>query len=394
MKPSLSRSILCVLGTRPEAIKLAPVILRLQEDPRAEVKVCATGQHDVMVEQALDFYGIECDFLCEITSAPETRLVDILSSTARWIGKILCEHAFDWVIVQGDTNSALAAALAAHYMKVRVAHVEAGLRTGDRRHPYPEETNRVLIADVADVHFAPTDAAVDNLVREGIESETIYRVGNTIVDAVKLGLARIAEQPALPEESVLVEKMCSWKREGKKAVLVTLHRRETIDGHLDQVISALQDVLDLGSVRMLWSIHMNPLIRERVLSAFDGDERVVFTEPLAYGTFLRVMSEADLVLSDSGGIQEEAPTIGVPVVILREKTERPEGQRLGVATLGGLERRSILEACIERLERGMVEDWRGMPNPYGDGRASERIARILLGDEELAHSRISETPAW
>ena len=371
--------ILTIVGTRPEAIKLAPVIRALQQEPQAEVRVCSTGQHREMLDQALGLFGIRPDYDLRAMAHDQSPAQVGAALLAR-IEPVLARERPHWVLVQGDTTTAALAALAAYWQRARVGHVEAGLRSFDKWQPFPEEVNRRVISAVADLHFAPTPRARDNLLAEGVPAGRVLVTGNPVIDALQW----VAAQPWPPATPELPP--AALGRPGERLILVTAHRRENLGAPLEQICLALRDIAARHGqgVRIVYPVHLNPNVWGPVHRLLGGLPNVVLTPPLAYLPLLEVMKRAWLVLTDSGGIQEEAPGLGKPVLVLRQVTERPEGVEAGTARLVGTERRRIV-AEVERLlsDLAAYERMARAVNPYGDGHASQRIARALLSEEGL-----------
>ena len=367
------QKVLVVLGTRPEAIKLAPVIeeLRRAKD-RFVTRVLATSQHREMLGQVLDLFSIRPDLDLQVMREDQG-LPDLTARLLSSLRPALEAEAPDAVLVQGDTTTVLAASLASYYLSIPVGHVEAGLRTGDLRNPFPEELNRRVASLVARWHFCPTARARDNLLREGTAAERIHLVGNTVVDA----LASL--RPAL--EGPLPPALRSIDFEGSRVIAVTMHRRETFGERQRAALSAMAEVLRLHpDAAIVFPVHPNPRVRRSVEEVLAGRERVHLVPPLSYRDFLVLLARCHLVLTDSGGVQEEAPSLGKPVLVLREATERPEGIEAGVAELVGTDPGRIVAACSRLL--GDAEAHRRMvaaANPYGDGRAAGRIVEALAG---------------
>jgi UDP-N-acetylglucosamine 2-epimerase (non-hydrolysing) len=366
-------NILSIMGTRPEVIKLAPVILELERWPkRFTSKVCVTGQHRQMLDQALTTFGILPDRDLDIMS-PGQSLAQITACVMEKLDRVLTDDQPDVVLVQGDTTTALCGALAAYYHRVRIGHVEAGLRTGNKYAPFPEEINRRLIAQVADYHFAPTEHAKNALLGEGFAPSTVFVTGNTVIDALLWMRERVREvPPQLPDglEAAI---------EGRQMVLVTGHRRESFGEGFESICLAIREVADAFPCAVfVYPVHLNPNVREPVNRILGGHERIHLVEPLSYAPFVWLMDRASIVLTDSGGVQEEAPSLGKPVLVMRETTERPEGIEAGNARLVGVQRECIVDALIQLLnspeQRAAMAAIR---NPYGDGNASARIVEIL-----------------
>jgi len=361
--------VLLVFGTRPEAIKMAPVVRRLQADPeRFDARVCVTAQHRALLDQVLDLFEIRADHDLDIMT-PGQGLHQITTRVLEGLRGCLEGAAPDWILVHGDTTTTFAAALAAFYAQVPVGHVEAGLRTGRRYSPYPEEMNRRLTGALTTLHFAPTAAGRANLLREGVAPADIVVTGNTAIDALQLALAspRLA---ALPSDF----------RAGSRGILVTAHRRENFGPGIRSICRALLRIAaDHPDAHLIYPVHPNPNILGPVREALGGVANVTLLEPVGYDRAVRLMADARLILTDSGGIQEEAPSLGKPVLVLRESTERPEGLDAGTARLVGTDEEAIVAAVAELLGDGAAYDRMARAvNPYGDGRAAERIAGALL----------------
>ena len=366
-----------LFGTRPEAIKLAPVIAELRRYPREVTPlVISTGQHREMLDQVLSTFELRPDADLDLLAAWRNRvpaLDEITSRALERISRALETHPTDLLIVQGDTSTAFAGALAAFYRKIPVAHVEAGLRTGTLYDPFPEEANRALIARVASLHFAPTDLARQNLLDEGIDPATIHVTGNTSIDALHTIVARTASRPPVhPNGAGAIG--------ATRTILTTLHRRENWGEPMAAACRALRRILDeTENVSVRFPMHRNPIVRETVRSVLGEHPRAQLEEPLEYFSFVHAMSDAHLIVTDSGGVQEEGPALGKPVLVLRETTERPEGVEAGTAKLVGTSEVGAYQE-IRRLldDPGAYAAMAHAANPYGDGHASERIVRALL----------------
>ena len=365
--------ILTVVGTRPEAIKLFPLIHALRADDRLAARVCATGQHAGMLADVLALAGITPDHDLGLMCAGQSldRLTARLIET---IGEVLDRERPDAVIVQGDTTSAFAGALAAHYRQISVAHVEAGLRSGNMHHPWPEEFNRKAIAAVADWHFAPTDAARDALLAENVRRQSVHVTGNTVIDALLWMRARLARQPSLAERMSAIEQACH----GRRIIAVTCHRRENLDGGVERIAAALAELAARNDVAIVLPLHPNPSVRASFLDALSCRDQVHLVEPLGYPDFVRLLDCAHLALTDSGGVQEEAPAFGTPVLVMRETTERLEGIAAGTARLVGTDSDRIVAETARLLDDPVTHATMAQAhNPYGDGRASGRIVDVL-----------------
>lgn len=355
--------ILVVYGTRPEAIKMAPVVAALRADPvRFHVLVCTTAQHREMVDQVEQLLALAPDIDLDLMTADQG-LNDLAARVLQAVDPVLAEVQPDWLLVQGDTTTAATAALAAFHRGVRVGHVEAGLRTGDLANPFPEEANRRIIDVLAAAHFAPTRRAHDALLAEGVPAERIHLTGNTAVDALR-SLEPAEGAPPTGDE-----------------VLVTVHRRESFGPPLEGILGAIAELADrFPAVRFVYPVHPNPNVVGPARVALGDIENVELHEPFDYATLVGHLAHARLVLTDSGGIQEEAPTFGTPVLVLRERTERLEGIEAGVARLVGVDPAAIVAVTTQLLTDPAAH--RAMAtagNPYGDGRAAERIAAVLAG---------------
>lgn len=363
-----------VVGTRPEAIKLAPVILRLLVTPGVTCTVVNTGQHREMCVQALEAFGIEPDIDLDVM-VPGQSLGRLTGKLFAQFDALLEQHDFDWVVVQGDTTSAMVGAMAAFYRHIRVAHVEAGLRTYDRWSPFPEEINRTIIGHIGHQHFPPTQRAAENLVRAGVHRDNIHVTGNTVIDAVtilKPGLATRLLDGVLPTAAV------SQMANGR-LVVVTSHRRESFGTGIENICRALMDLVErYGNLVVVYPVHLNPNVRKPVMRLLGGQARIHLLDPLPYLDLMALVARCTLILTDSGGLQEEAPSFGKPVLILREVTERPEVLEVGAARLVGTEHGTIVRNASELLDdENAYARMSGAGNPFGDGHASERIVEVL-----------------
>jgi UDP-N-acetylglucosamine 2-epimerase (non-hydrolysing) len=359
-----------VLGTRPEAVKMAPIVMAAQAMPDAfEVDLISTGQHKEMLQSMLAWFDLTPNVTLDIMQTNQG-LAHITTASFTGIGAHLAQHRADWVLVQGDTTTTFAGALAAFYQRIPVAHVEAGLRTHDKYSPFPEELNRVMTGHIAQLHFAPTKGARANLLREGIDEDDIHITGNTGIDALlwthqKLKLCAPHETDGLMSEA--------------QNILVTAHRRENHGAPMQAICQALLELLDLHpDLTVTFPMHMNPKVREIVVPALGKHPRVQLTEPLDYADFVAAMAKATLILTDSGGVQEEAPSLGKPVLVLRDTTERPEAMQAGAAKLVGTQTERIVSEAHELLSNQQTyEKMARTLNPYGDGQSAARILQIL-----------------
>ncbi len=365
------RHVVAVFGTRPEAIKMAPVIQELRARPdQFVVTVCATAQHRQMQDQALEVFGIKADHDLDLMTAGQT-LDDIVAGVVSGVGGVLREAEPDWILVQGDTSTAFAAGLAGFHNGVRVGHVEAGLRTWQRDAPFPEEVNRRMISCFADVHFAPTEHAARALIDDGAAASDVLVTGNTVVDALH-GVLADDSSPDLPDE--LLEVLTH------PTILVTGHRRESFGEGFERICQALAQLAESHpDHRILYPVHLNPQVREPVLNHLARHETIVLIDPLDYLRFVQVMRAVSFIITDSGGIQEEATALGKPVLVMRDVTERPEAVAAGVTELVGTDPGRIVERATALIEDESVHDKaQKTRNLYGDGKASHRIAEALL----------------
>jgi len=367
------KKLMVVIGTRPEAIKLAPLVLQARARPESfETCVVATSQHREMLDQMLEQFEIEVDLDLDIMK-PDQDLCHVTQAALEGLNEAIGRVSPDCVVVQGDTTSTFVGALAASYHKVPVAHVEAGLRTYDRMHPFPEEMNRCLTTQLTEYHFAPTELSKKNLLRENIDSEKIWVTGNTAIDALFYTLKKVQCSDADFSDA---------EGEGR-TILLTAHRRENHGVPMERICEAVLRILDaFPDVRVHYPVHMSPRVRETVFEKLGGNPRVKLGEPLDYQAFVLAMNKAHLILTDSGGVQEEAPSLGKPVLVLRETTERPEAIDAGVARLVG----SNVDRIFGETERLLRDDeeYRRVAqavNPYGDGTATEQILDELERDQ-------------
>lgn len=368
--------ILSVVGTRPEAIKLAPVVTRLADTPGVVSLVCATAQHREMLDQVLSLFEIAPDYDLDLMR-PGQDLYELTARVLTAMKPVLEQAKPDLLIVQGDTTTCLAASLAAFYAGVPVGHVEAGLRTGDLSAPFPEEANRVLVSRLARLHFAPTARSRDNLLAEGTPPDRIFVTGNTVIDALLSVRETAAGEAGAGAIDAAVRR--DWQA-GQQRVLITGHRRESFGGGFESLCSAIRTLAERHPEwRFLYPVHLNPKVREPVGRILSGLSNVALIEPLEYLPFVWLMDSSDLILTDSGGIQEEGPSLGKPVLVMRAVTERPEAVEAGTVMLVGTDREKIIQGVESvLLDRALYRRMSRAHNPYGDGRAAERIADILL----------------
>ena len=363
--------ILIIFGTRPEAIKMAPLVLRLRQS--LEVKVCVTGQHRQMLDQVLGLFQIVPDYDLNLMK-PNQNLANLTAEVLNGVTRILQKRKFDWVLVQGDTTSTMAGAMAAFYQKVRVGHVEAGLRTYNLNSPFPEELNRQVTSKMAQLHFAPTAESKQNLLKEGFSENNISITGNTVIDALLWVL----------EHSTPLDLALPIDLQQSRMILVTGHRRENFGEGFQQICEALQTIaLQQPDVQIVYPVHLNPNVLEPVNRILSNLPNMHLLEPLEYPQFVHLMNQSALILTDSGGVQEEAPSLGKPVLVMRDTTERPEGVQAGTVKLVGANQRTIVDETIRLLNDS--EAYRKMAfahNPYGDGTASNKIMDALMSFEK------------
>ncbi len=383
--------VLFAFGTRPEAIKLAPVIRHMQEDGGFQITICLTSQHKELLRQVIDFFSITEDIDLDIMVQNQT-LEHITSTVLLRMRTVLDERRPDIILVQGDTTTVFAAALAAFYQRVAVGHVEAGLRTGDKYSPFPEEMNRLLTARLTDLHFAPTAGAAANLLAEGVPQDSVHVTGNTVVDALNLGRSILGQweehrRVELLRSAGLDEDLVSRIMQGTgRLITVTAHRRESFGAPFESMCTAIREVADrYDDLRIVYPVHPNPNVRGVVNRILAGHPRIALIEPVSYEQLLFLMDRSHLLLTDSGGIQEEGPSLRKPVLVMREVTERPEGVDAGVARLVGTDREVILREVTRLMDDPAAHAAMATGiNPYGDGHASERIAAAIR--ERFAHA--------
>lgn len=362
--------VMSLFGTRPEAIKMVPVIRALEAQEQIESIVCLSGQHREMLLQVLDAFGVQADYNLDIMK-PRQTITTITAGVLEGLAEILSEVRPDLLLVHGDTTTAFAGALGGFYGQVAVGHVEAGLRTYDKYSPYPEEMNRCLITRISDLHFAPTDANCKNLQKEGIE-QGIFITGNTVIDALKLTVQ--------VDYCFKEERLNHLDFEKERVVLVTAHRRENLGEPLENICNAIKRMVEEnGDVRVVYPVHLNPAVRETVQAILGDLDRVELIDPIDVFDMHNLMDRCFMVMTDSGGLQEEAPALGKPVLVLRTETERPEAVEYGTVKMAGVEEGRILSLANELLQDpAAYEKMAKAANPYGDGNAAERIAQAIL----------------
>lgn len=371
------KRLMIVMGTRPEAIKMAPVIRELKSRPEFDVQVCVTAQHRQMLDQVLHLFKIKPDFDLDLM-APRQNLTDLTSRALVQLSAVFEKAKPSRVLVHGDTTTTLAGALAAFYQKIPVAHVEAGLRTNDLMSPWPEEGNRQLTSKLTDMHFAPTETSALNLKKENVPTDQIHVTGNSVIDALLIARQEIESRADLRSTLEAKFPFVTAKSTARKTILVTAHRRENFGDGIRNICAALKTLATEDDVRILFPVHLNPNIRETANSVLGGVANVQLLEPLDYLEFVYLLGVCDIAITDSGGVQEEAPSLGKPVLVLRETTERPEAVVAGTVKLIGTAVDSILQET-RLLLRDSKEYLRMSQahNPYGDGLTSRRIADIL-----------------
>ncbi|WP_320206268.1 non-hydrolyzing UDP-N-acetylglucosamine 2-epimerase [Burkholderia ambifaria] len=382
--------ILTVFGTRPEAIKMAPLVHALRGRSGVDCRVCVTAQHRQMLDQVLDLFEIKPDYDLNLMKAGQT-LQSITCDIVNEITPVLASYRPDYMLVHGDTTTTFASALAAFYLKIKVGHVEAGLRSGDMHSPWPEEGNRKLTGQLADIHFAPTEASRENLVAERVRDEDIIVTGNTVIDALLSVTRRLEHDEALQRQ---MRDTFPALAGGRRMVLVTAHRRENFGEGIRNICQAIRQLAaHYTDVDFVYPVHLNPQVKQPAEEILSGISNVHLLAPQDYLPFVYLMSRAALILTDSGGIQEEAPSLGKPVLVMRDTTERPEAVAAGTVRLVGSDSSRIVEACRQLLDDPVrYEEMARAHNPYGDGRACERIVHHLVGEsdrnEPLAFSSI------
>lgn len=372
--PAARRRVLTVVGTRPEAIKMAPVIKALQAASDFESALCATGQHQTMLTQVLELFGLKPDFDLAIMKEGQT-LVDITSGVLAGVSNVIERWKPDVVLVHGDTTTAMAACLAAFYARVDIGHVEAGLRTNDLDRPWPEEMNRRTVDGMANYLFAPTEGSRANLLAENLSGRNIVVTGNTVVDALKMIEIRLKKEDMLRGE---LDRRFAFLDPGKRLILVTGHRRESFGAGFEAICRALVHLAGRGDVEILYPVHLNPNVQEPVRRVLGNRSNVHLIEPCDYVTFVYLMMRSYLILTDSGGVQEEAPSLAKPVLVMRDVTERPEALASGIVRLVGADEARIVKGAEALLDdRVLYASAAHADNPFGDGRASERILEAL-----------------
>lgn len=364
-------NILIVFGTRPEAVKMAPLVHQLKQNNSA-VKVCVTAQHREMLDQVLDFFEIIPDYDLDLMQ-PNQSLNELSSRIIDKMDTVLTSEPFDWVLVHGDTTTSTMVALAAFHRSIKVGHIEAGLRTYNKQAPFPEELNRQLTSRIADSHFTPTAQATQNLLNEGIPKKAIVETGNTVIDALLWTINKIGKENYFHPE---IEKLKEIIPDNKKIVLVTGHRRENFGVGLHNICESLLTISKRNDVIIVYPVHLNPNVKDVVYELLSNKKNIQLVAPVSYPVFVWLMQQSFLIVSDSGGIQEEAPSLGKPVLVTRTVSERPEGVISGFSTLVGTDRKKIINTIDSILDN--FTGFENSMNPYGNGNASKRIVDYLL----------------
>ncbi|WP_113154396.1 non-hydrolyzing UDP-N-acetylglucosamine 2-epimerase [Nitratireductor sp. OM-1] len=373
--------VLSVIGTRPEAIKMAPLILALDQDERFEAELCITAQHRQMLDQALELFGLSPKFDLNVMQ-PGQDLTDVTAKIVVGMREVLREFQPDIVLVHGDTATTFSASLAAYYQRIPVGHVEAGLRTGDIYSPWPEEANRKLTGALAEWHFAPTETAKTNLLCEGIDPERVHVTGNTVIDALFHVVGLLASDASMQK---CFREQFSFLDENRRLILVTGHRRESFGGGFERICAALVETVSrFSDVEIVYPVHLNPNVQEPVRRLLGDNDRIHLIEPLDYLPFVHLMDRSHIVVTDSGGVQEEAPSLGKPVLVMRDTTERPEAVAAGTVKLVGTDAGKIAGEIATLLSSKDTYDRMSFAhNPYGDGKACERILSALLAFKKV-----------
>lgn len=370
------QKILVVFGTRPEAIKLAPIIKLLEQDAQFNLKICVTAQHRQMLDQVLDLFEITPDFDLNIMRNNQT-LTNITCSVLSELEPILKDFKPHWLMVHGDTTTTFSSSLAAYYQKIPVIHIEAGLRTGNIYAPFPEEINRKLTGCITQLHFSPTQTAKQNLLNEGISEDNIFVTGNTVIDALLYTVKKIEQNPIL---SLQLKEKFKFLNPQKRLILITAHRRENFGEGFEHICEMIKQISFRKDIELVYPVHLNPYVQNIVFKHLNNIENIHLIEPLDYIPFVYLMKQAYLILTDSGGIQEEAPALGKPVLVMRETTERPEAVEQGTAILVGTNIEKTVKTCFNLLDNLQIYEQHRISyenNIYGDGKASEKIISIL-----------------
>jgi UDP-N-acetylglucosamine 2-epimerase (non-hydrolysing) len=367
--------ILLVFGTRPEAIKMAPLVNLLKDNAFFETKVCVTAQHRQMLDQVLSFFEIVPDYDLGLMKMGQT-INEIWAGVLTGIKPILEEWRPDWVFVHGDTATSTAAALASYFAGCKVAHIEAGLRTYNKWSPFPEEMNRQITGRIADLHFAPTDQARNNLLKEFVDLKNIVVTGNTVIDALFYSMKKLNSGSYTNNEIDDLKKIIA---PSERCILVTGHRRENFGEGFINICHALKEISIIQNLKVVYPVHLNPHVQKPVNEILGNCKNIYLLPPLSYPSFVWTMNNAEIIITDSGGVQEEAPSLGKPVLVMRDTTERPEAVAAGTAILVGTDKKKIVSKALELLEnKELYMHVSNIKNPYGDGNASSRILQVLI----------------
>jgi UDP-N-acetylglucosamine 2-epimerase (non-hydrolysing) len=370
--------VLSVFGTRPEAVKIAPIVRLLKETAAVASRVCVTAQHRQMLDQVLELFQIKPDYDLDLMRDNQS-LAEISASIFTHLDPVLAGFQPDWVLVVGDTTTVVTTSLLAYYRRIKVGHVEAGLRTHNKWHPFPEELNRRIATVIADLHFAPTEWSKANLLHEGVDGKNILVTGNPVIDALNF----VAKQEEPQEITALLEKLATGELGTKRLILVTAHRRENFGKPIENICYAIKELASREDVEIVYPVHLNPNVQEPVNRILRGIPHVTLLPPLDYRPMVHLMKHATLLLTDSGGLQEEAPSLGVPVLVLRETTERPEGVEAGTLKLVGTATSQIVREAKRLLDDPAARaKMAKATNPYGDGHAAERIIQAITSASE------------
>lgn len=382
--------VLLVFGTRPEAIKMAPLVRKMKQDPRFEARVCVTGQHREMLDQVLQLFEIVPEYDLDIME-PGQDLHQVTSRILLGLRNVLDDFLPERVFVHGDTTTTLATTLAAYYRQIPVAHIEAGLRTGNLYSPWPEEANRKLTGAIAQYHFAPTALSRQNLMDESVKPAQVFVTGNTVIDALLEVVRKIESDPLLNGE---LQANFPFLDPDKKLILVTGHRRESFGAGFENICHSIREIANRSDVQVVYPVHLNPNVQEPVNRYLSSQQNVHLIPPLNYLPFVFLMHKAHIILTDSGGIQEEAPSLGKPVLVMRDTTERPEAVDAGTVKLVGTDTQKIVSAVMQLLDsHAAYEQMSFAHNPYGDGLACERIVEGILKDASAGERTLEEITA-
>lgn len=371
----MKKKILFVFGTRPEAIKVAPVIKEFYKFPKIfDVKVCITAQHREMLDQVLNFFEIEPDFDLNLMK-PSQSLTELTSRIILALKPIISKISPDYVFVHGDTTTTMAASLSSFYSNVSVCHIEAGLRTHNKLSPFPEEINRQIASRISDFHFAPTNSSKNNLINENISNSSILVTGNTVIDSLFYSVNKLKK---INPNKIKILKSKILRND--KIILVTTHRRENYGDGFKRIFEALRDLANQRSdIKIIFPVHLNPAVKTAANKILNNSNNILLLNPLSYPEFIWLMNRAKIIITDSGGIQEEAPSLGKPVLVLRDTTERPEAVEAGTVILVGTDKKKIISETIDLLDdNDRFKKMSELHNPYGDGKASERIVKFMM----------------